>query len=507
MTDPDDAPAEVVPSAFPHPLAPTEATTQVMPASAMPTTALPAAPTEVLGAPIPPTADAAPLRPRERQGRLRLTKRGRILLIAGIAIVVVLALVATLVIANRLGEQAAADERASAQTAATKAEKAFDAASADATDAATGLAELVAGASSGLTVQGEGLDETARAPLQEAIDAANTVATDDAEPSGLAEVPDADVAPGADDRTAAAAFRARADALEKNTGAEKKRAARLGDAAGALGDAMTAYLTSAAASGAAVLADRGDASDDVKAALQTQLDALPGTDPTGFAEALTNYRTAVDAVIASSDQARAPTPGGSGVRITDPTSITAVVNKRRGLPGNYVPPDLVIPDGIPNNNGQPVRQVIVPDLKAMQAAMAAEGITLRIGSAYRSFDDQRIIYNRYVAKDGVAEADTYSARPGNSEHQTGLVMDLDDGTGCNLSLCFANAPGGKWLAANSWKYGFILRYGDGWQPIVGYRFEPWHYRYVGVDVATDMHNKGIRTLEEYYGLPAAPDYG
>ena len=90
---------------------------------------------------------------------------------------------------------------------------------------------------------------------------------------------------------------------------------------------------------------------------------------------------------------------------------------------------------------------------------------------------------------------------------TEAPADLDDGTGCNLSVCFKDRPGGIWLAANAWKYGFILRYGDGWHPIVGYTFEPWHYRYVGVDVATDMHEKGIKTLEEYYGLPAAPDYG
>jgi D-alanyl-D-alanine carboxypeptidase len=139
--------------------------------------------------------------------------------------------------------------------------------------------------------------------------------------------------------------------------------------------------------------------------------------------------------------------------------------------------------------------------------MAAAGITLRMSSAYRSYARQQTIYNGFVAREGVAGADTHSARPGNSEHQTGLVVDLDDGTGCNLSACFGTRPGGIWLAENAWKYGFILRYGNGWQPIVGYTYEPWHFRYVGVDVSTDMHNRGILTLEEYFGLPAAPDYG
>jgi D-alanyl-D-alanine carboxypeptidase len=191
--------------------------------------------------------------------------------------------------------------------------------------------------------------------------------------------------------------------------------------------------------------------------------------------------------------------------VSDPTSLTAVVNKRRGLAADYVPPGLVTPSGIPG--ATQVRQELLGPLESMRAAMAAEGITLRMSSAYRSFARQQTIYNGFVAREGVAGADTHSARPGNSEHQTGLAVDLDDGAGCNLNACFANTAGGRWLAENSWRYGFILRYGDGWQPIVGYTYEPWHFRYVGVEVASDMHDRGIRTLEEYYGLPAAPDYG
>ncbi len=469
-------------------------------------------PTEVLtrATTSPPDREQELRRPRDNRGRppkLRLTKRGRVLLIVGIAAAVVIALVASLLVANAIGGQSAAAELDDARTAAAEAERGLDTATTAADDAVADLTALIATADGGLAITGAGLDEAARPFLVDARDTAELAATADAEPAGLVEVPDAAVDPARDDRANAEAFRARADALEANTASETERAERVEAAAAALRSAMTAYLSSTAVVGAAVLADRGDAADDVKAALQAQLDALVGTEPDAFADALAAYRAAIDQVIASSEQVRAPTPGGSGVRITDPSSVTAVVNKRRGLPGDYVPPDLVMPSGVPNNNGQPVRQVLVPDLLAMQAAMAAEGMTLRIGSAYRSFDDQRSIYNRYVAKDGAAVADTYSARPGNSEHQTGLALDLDDGTGCNLSECFRDRPGGQWLAANSWKYGFILRYGEGWQSIVGYKFEPWHYRYVGVAVSTDMHDKGIKTLEEYYGLPAAPDYG
>ncbi|QNO38447.1 M15 family metallopeptidase [Protaetiibacter sp. SSC-01] len=507
---PADEPTQLIPAGYePTRVLPTAAPAAAPPA-ATPAAPSAAPPTEVLAPAPAPQPEQELRRPRDNRGgspKLRLTKRGRVLLIVGIAVAVVVALVAGLLVANAIGAQSAADELASAQGAATDADAELASATAAADESVAALTALVAVADAGLAIAGEGLDEAARPALQEARDAAQTVATEVAEASGLTDVPDAALDPRIGDRENAAAFRARADALEANVASETARAERADAAATSLGEAMTAYLESAAAVGAAVLADRGDADDTTKAALQSQLDAVPTTEPSGFADALVAYRAAVDAVIASSEAARAPTPGGSGVRVPDPASVTVVVNKRRGLPADYVPPDLVMPAGVPNNNGQPVRQVLVADLLRMQADMAAEGITLRIGSAYRSYADQQSIYNRFVRNEGVAGADTHSARPGNSEHQTGLALDLDDGTGCNLSVCFKDKPGGIWLAANAWKYGFILRYGDGWNPIVGYTFEPWHYRYVGVDVATDMHEKGIKTLEEYYGLPAAPDYG
>ena len=111
-----------------------------------------------------------------------------------------------------------------------------------------------------------------------------------------------------------------------------------------------------------------------------------------------------------------------------------------------------------------------------------------------------------VARDGIAAAETYSARPGHSEHQTGLAADLDDGSGCAFMACFGQTATGLWLRENAYRYGFILRYDDGQQPVVGYIYEPWHFRYVGVEVAAGMREAGIRNLEEYFGLPAAPSY-
>lgn len=528
---PADAPTEALPGwtmpSAPQPgggqptaAQPAVQPTAVQPTVVQPTTVLPSAtPTEVLA---PAAAGAGSVhddeqrRPRDDRGgraKLRLTKRGRVLLIAGIAVAVVVALVAGLLVANALDGQNAAAELADAQALAERNEEDLEAARADVDGYLAELADLVVEADAGIAITGAGIYDVTLDALVAARDDAEHTTTSLVRPAESTDIPDVVVDPALDARENAEAFRHRAGLLEAAATSERDIATTLKSQVEGVRFAMANHLsTSASVTGAAVLEERQDAADDTKAALQTTIDELTGLegadlDPSRFAATLAAYRAAVDAVIASSEAARAPTPGGSGVRVPDPASVTAVVNKRRGLPASYVPPDLVIPPGVPNNNNQPVRQVLVPDLLRMQADMAAEGITLRIGSAYRSYADQEAIYNRFVRNEGVAGADTHSARPGNSEHQTGLALDLDDGTGCNLSTCFKDKPGGIWLAANAWKYGFILRYGDGWQHIVGYRFEPWHYRYVGVDVATDMHNRGIKTLEEYYGLPAAPDYG
>ena len=457
--------------------------------------------TELLpAAPEPASGTDGELRPRARRRRVSL--RMRVLLVAGGALALVLVLVAGVLVANRL----AADDLRAAQRELAAAEEAFDDAKGRVDTTATTLDELAAATDAGLAITGAGIDDAARPALQQARDAAGQVI--DADGSGIVSlVGDQHVAQGrGDDRAQAAAAREQSRILADDTELVEARATRLEEAVESLASAVADYLAAAGAAGAAVLSDRSDAADDVKGTLQAQLDALSTAEPASLADTLTAYRTAVDAVVASSDAARTPaTPGGTGARITDPSSLTAVVNKRRGLPADYVPPGLTTPANIPG--ATQVRSELIAPLEQMRIDMAAAGITLRMSSAYRSYARQQTIYNGFVASEGVAGADTHSARPGNSEHQTGLAVDLDDGAGCNLNACFANTAGGQWLAANSWKYGFILRYGDGWQPVVGYTYEPWHFRYVGVDIATDMHDRGIRTLEEYYGLPAAPDYG
>lgn len=198
---------------------------------------------------------------------------------------------------------------------------------------------------------------------------------------------------------------------------------------------------------------------------------------------------------------------------TDPASIWVIVNKHLPLqPKTYVPNDLVVPEiqlrsNITGDERQ-VRQVTADALKTMSTAAKGEGLTLTLESGYRSYNFQVNLYNRYVSEQGKSVADTQSARPGFSEHQTGLAADLGGTTKptCNVEQCYADTPEGKWLAANAYKYGFIIRYPDGKTNVTGYEYEPWHVRYVGIDLATEMHNKGIQTLEEFFNLPAAPDY-
>lgn len=156
-----------------------------------------------------------------------------------------------------------------------------------------------------------------------------------------------------------------------------------------------------------------------------------------------------------------------------------VVNKTYGLPADYNPGEN-------------------PEARAafdrMAAAAKAEGLNIYIASGFRSYDHQTRTYSRYVYYDGQENADTYSARPGYSEHQTGLAFDMN-----SVDDSFAGTPEALWVNEHCHEYGFIVRYQKGKEEITGYQYEPWHVRYLGVDVATDVYNSGL-TLEEYLGI-------
>lgn len=194
--------------------------------------------------------------------------------------------------------------------------------------------------------------------------------------------------------------------------------------------------------------------------------------------------------------------------LTDPTSIWIVVNKQQPLtPLSYAPSDLVVPKVPTRVAGMQVRRATATALESMFAAAQKDGAAMKLSSGYRSYTYQVNLYNGYVKTQGQAVADTQSARPGYSEHQSGLAADVGPLNGnCNVQQCFANTTAGKWLAANAYKYGFIIRYGNGLDATTGYTYEPWHVRYVGIDLATEMHNKNVLTLEQYFDLGAAPGY-
>jgi len=151
---------------------------------------------------------------------------------------------------------------------------------------------------------------------------------------------------------------------------------------------------------------------------------------------------------------------------------------------------------LPSNYGNGLTSETLKAFNLMKADSQVLGLNLYISSGYRSYYDQRYIYNGYVNRDGQAAADRYSARAGHSEHQTGLAFDLN-----TINASFANTPEGKWVADNCYKYGLILRYPKGKEEITGYMYESWHLRYVGVDLATKLYNDGNwLTLEEYFGI-------
>lgn len=130
-----------------------------------------------------------------------------------------------------------------------------------------------------------------------------------------------------------------------------------------------------------------------------------------------------------------------------------------------------------------------------------------LSSGYRSYNYQTSLYSNYVKNEGQTAADTQSARPGHSEHQTGLAADIEPASrNCEVDQCFATTPEGKWLAANAYTYGFIIRYPADKVDVTGYEYEPWHIRYIGAPLATELHNQGIETLEEFFGVSGGPSY-
>ena len=173
---------------------------------------------------------------------------------------------------------------------------------------------------------------------------------------------------------------------------------------------------------------------------------------------------------------------------------TTLVDWNLGVGRDYEPPDLVSVYNAGVTGGGYVRRVAFDDLKAMAADARQAGVPLGNVSAYRGYKQQRKLFNKYVDGYGFDKAITFSARPGHSEHQLGLVLDF----AAAGSTTFVNETvgAGRWLSKNAWKYGWLMSYPDGKDDLVCYGYEPWHYRYVGRELAGKIHDAGL-TIREY----------
>lgn len=194
-------------------------------------------------------------------------------------------------------------------------------------------------------------------------------------------------------------------------------------------------------------------------------------------------------------------PGAKPIRAlvgdySKPDSIWTIVSKSHPISVDYIPPGLKIPDVATRTDKskeeQSLRSDIGTPLKNMFVAASTAGHDLMIGSGYRSAAMQKVYFDNLAASVGEAAANQAIAYPGQSEHQTGLALDISTlSKECYLDDCFATTADGLWLADNSYKYGFILRYPKGSESITGYEYEPWHFRYVGVDLATALHESNL----------------
>jgi D-alanyl-D-alanine carboxypeptidase len=189
-----------------------------------------------------------------------------------------------------------------------------------------------------------------------------------------------------------------------------------------------------------------------------------------------------------------------------------VVNKQRPLqPLEYQPSnlrDIVSSKSLDNSRELQLADQAATALEELAKAMKAEGAgKLFVNSAFRSYKYQAELFNSQTSQYGLAGALARAAKAGHSEHQTGLAADVSvPEQGCAIMQCFGDTAGGKWLAENSWKYGFIIRYEKDTTSTTGYQYEPWHLRYVGVHLATLYSKTGMKTLEDFWGFAPAEFY-
>lgn len=177
-----------------------------------------------------------------------------------------------------------------------------------------------------------------------------------------------------------------------------------------------------------------------------------------------------------------------------------LVNKEHPIDQTYKPDDLAEIRYFVSDRSETTRYMRTEAADAFHQLVdkaAEEGIELKMTTAYRSYNFQKVLYDSYVEREGEAAANTYSAKPGQSEHQTGLAADVSSSSvGYQLTDAYAETKEGKWLAEHAHQFGFIIRFPRGKEDITGYQYEPWHIRYVGHAAAMEIHEQGL-TLEEF----------
>lgn len=232
----------------------------------------------------------------------------------------------------------------------------------------------------------------------------------------------------------------------------------------------------------------------------------------GFQQALASGSDAdVIAAAGGAEPFRAAIAGGAAPCIDLHTAgrTWVVVNKLNALdPIDYWPEPQARAEGVERTSGGHMRADVASALSQLAAAAQAEGAgTIGVNSGFRSYDFQVSTYRNYVGQLGQGNADLTSARPGHSEHQTGLAVDVVacDG-GCGAIEQFGGTAQSDWVAANAHRFGFIIRYPDGFTETTGYDYEPWHLRYIGPELAALYAEGGYRTLEDFFGMPPAPTY-
>lgn len=252
---------------------------------------------------------------------------------------------------------------------------------------------------------------------------------------------------------------------------------------------------------------------DIPAPEQTSVPA-----PTGLCD-VAAVRTALDAgedeaaiVAAGGGEAfRAAVADGRAecIQLNDASRRWLVVNKQQPLsPVDYVPSPLARAEGVDRTSGGHMRADTAEALAQLAAAASDAGVGgIGVNSGYRPYSMQVRTYEAYVREHGRAAAERSSARPGHSEHQTGLSVDvIACGSRCGGIHGFGGTSQSDWVAENAWRHGFIIRYDEGHTETTGYKYEPWHLRFVGKELAAAYRDGGYDTLEEFFGLEGAPTY-